>query len=146
MQFTALVELINISSRSPCNERSFLSLPRSPLPVSPLSLFLSLAPSIATAPSDEFETWNKKFKSRRLLSARGIAACKNDPGTRPSNFYEVIYKLCMYHVHARSWHNCARFVCTYVGTLDITNVIPSLDRHFSNKRCVQIFAAIYFVL
>jgi len=88
LQFTALVELINVSSRSRAMRGHFS-----------FSLFLfrslSLSPSIATVLSGEFETRNKKFKSRRLLSARGIAACKNDPGTRPSNFYEVIYKLCI---------------------------------------------------
>lgn len=63
LQFTAFVELINVSSRSPRREAVSTSLPLSP--------FLDCN----TGPLGEFETRNKKFKSRRLLSECRIAAC-----------------------------------------------------------------------
>lgn len=117
--------------------------------LSPFSLIFSLSHALSlsrfggAALPTEFETRNEKFKLRRLLSAGGIAACKNDPACA-SDFYEVIYKLhtprlCVYlcafvRARVRYWDNCDYFVYAHVHIRKHRRLLCS--RHFDSD-CVS---------
>lgn len=107
LQFTSLVELINVSPRSP--QRVAIHLPLSPF------IFLSL--SLSSIQLQQRRRVNSKFKiknSSRVDYYRrtGIAACKNDLGSRfqllRGNLYTIHHTLL---VHC-AWYNCARCTCT----------------------------------